>query len=328
MRTILKLLLLAVLVAAAWLAWALLYPVHPGGEKFVMLRPGWSTRHIAQELKDQGLIRSQYAFLAWHLWRPGLLKAGEYRFERPVSTIAVHQRLVRGDVFVHTVVVPEGFNMFDVANAIEAAGLGPREEFLKVARDPALISDLDPQARSLEGYLFPDTYKFMRTQTMVDLAAAMVKRFRETARDVGLNGDVHRVVTLASIIEKETGVPEERMLVASVYQNRLAAGIPLQADPSVIYAALVENRYRGSIYRSDLQHNSPYNTYKHAGLPPGPIANPGRASLEAAMRPAQTKYLYFVSDGSGSGRHRFARTLDEHVRNVVAYRRALGNASR
>jgi UPF0755 protein len=319
-----KLLFVLLLLAAAWLVWALVLPVRPEGTKFVLLRPGWSARHIAGELEAAGVIRSAPAFLVLHYVQPeGTLKAGEYRFDQPASALQVRDRLVRGDVFVHTVVIPEGYNIFDVAAAIEQAGLGSRQAFLEVAQSPALIHDLDPQASSLEGYLFPDTYAFTRTQSLQDMALAMVQRFRREARTLGLNEDVHRVVTLASIVEKETAVPGERPVVASVYYNRLARNMPLAADPSVIYAALLAGRYQGTIYQSDLQFDSPYNTYKHAGLPPGPIANPGRAALEAALHPAHTDYLYFVSDAQGH--HRFARTLQEHERNVAAYRRAAGS---
>ncbi len=310
------------LVAAVCVAWLLLVPVSPGGEKFVLLRPGWSSRHIAAELQNAGVIQSKWGFLLAHyLARPRSLKAGEYKFDRPANVLQVRDRIVRGDIYVHSVVIPEGFTMFDVAAAVEQAGLGSRTDFLNIARQQtALVSDLDPQAQSLEGYLFPDTYEFTRTQSLTDIAGIMVRRFRQEARVLGLNKDVHRIVTMASIVETETAVSDERPLVAGVYYNRLDHNIALNADPSVIYAALLAGRYHGRIYESDLQFDSPYNTYKHAGLPPGPIANPGRESLRAAMEPQATDYLYFVSNGQGG--HRFARTLEEHSRNVAAYRRA------
>ena len=314
---------LLLLAVAGWLAFGLLVPVTPHGQTFVMLRPGYSTRRIARELKSAGVIRSRHAFVLWHaLHRRPSLKAGEYLFEHDANVMQVHARLARGDVYVHTVVIPEGLNMFDIAKAIEAAGLGPADDFLKVATtDTALISDLAPQAASLEGYLFPNTYEFTRTQSMRDIAAAMVKQFRQVAGEIGLTEDVQKTVTLASIIEKETGVPEERPEVASVYANRLANRIPLQADPCVIYAEQLRGTYGGALHHDDMRFDSMYNTYRHAGLPPGPIANPGRSSLEAAMHPAQTKYLYFVSNGNGH--HRFASTLEEHNKNVAALRRAV-----
>ena len=255
------------------------------------------------------------------------LKAGEYKFDQPSSALEVWSRLVRGDVYARTVVVPEGFNMYDIAAAVEQAGLGPASDFLTAARsDIFLVRNLDPDAKSLEGYLFPDTYQFTRIDTAHDIAAAMVHRFRQEAQKIGLlgNADMHRVVTMASIVEKETADPRERSLVAGVYYNRLGRNMALAADPSVIYASLLAGRYRGTIYASDLQFDSPYNTYKFPGLPPGPIANPGVASLQAAMHPAHTEFLYFVSDNNGH--HRFARDLQEHARNVAAYRRSVAAA--
>jgi len=321
-RKLIVFVFLIVLAAGAWLAYGLLVPLSTGGQKFVLLRPGYSTRRVARELKNAGVIRSMGAFVLWHeLHRRPSLKAGEYLFEHGANAIDVHRRLARGDVYVHTVVIPEGFNMFEIAKAIEDSGLGKAEDFLKVTGDTALISDIAPKATSLEGYLFPNTYNFTRTQSMHDMAAAMVKEFRQVASQIGLAGKVEETVTLASIIEKETAVPDERAEVASVYQNRLAGGIPLQADPSVIYAELLGGTYGGALHHSDMQFDSAYNTYRHAGLPPGPIANPGKSSLAAALHPAQTKFYYFVSDGNGH--HRFAETLEAHNRNVAALRRAL-----
>ncbi|MGH9516809.1 MAG: endolytic transglycosylase MltG, partial [Terriglobales bacterium] len=205
---------------------------------------------------------------------------------------------------------------------MEAAGLGSRQDFLKAASsDTALISDIDPQAESLEGYLFPNTYEFTRAQSMHEMVAIMVKQFRRVAGEIGLTQDFHRNVTLASIIEKETSVPEERQEVASVYLNRLNDRVPLQADPSVIYAELLQGAYSGALHHDDMSFASAYNTYHHIGLPPGPIANPGKTSLQAAMYPADTKFLYFVSNGNGH--HNFSSTLEEHNRNVAALRRAV-----
>lgn len=324
MRTFLTLILLAVLGVGGWLAWALWAPVTPDGQKFVLLHQGYSTRRIAAELKSAGVIHSADAFVLWHYWRhQRTLKAGEYLFERPANAMQVHNRLARGDIYVHTVVIPEGFTIFDVAQAMQDAGLGTKEEFLKIAMsDTDLISDIAPDAKSLEGFLFPNTYEFTRTETPKDMIAMMVKQFRQVSHDLGLNTDVEKTVTMASIIEKETAVPEERPLVASVYYNRLNKRIALQADPSVIYAELLDGTYGGGLHHADMQVDSPYNTYRHAGLPPGPIGNPGKTSLEAAMHPAESQFFYFVSDGNGH--HRFAKDLEEHNRNVVLLRKAVG----
>lgn len=317
--------LLVVIAFGAWLAWAVFVPVTPRGQKFVLLRPGYSTRHIGNELKNAGVIRSSYGFLIWHYFHHGRsLKAGEYLFENAADLRNVHSRLARGDVYVHTVVVPEGFTIFDIAKAIEDSGLGSGQEFLNLAKSHAqLISDLDPQAHSLEGYLFPATYQFTRTQSLQDMIAIMVKQFRQEAATLGLapGMDVHRIVTMASIVEKETAAPEERPMVASVYYNRLSRGIALDADPSVIYAELLDGTYQGALHHDDMHVNSPYNTYRHPGLPPGPIANPGRSALEAAMHPVTSEYYYFVSNGNGH--HRFAKSLEEHNRNVAALRKVM-----
>jgi UPF0755 protein len=339
-RVIFTLFLLAILAVGGWLAWTLMQPVMPAGQTFVLLHPGYSTRRIATELQSAGVIRSADAFVVWHyLHHKRSLKAGEYLFDNSATSVDVHRRLVRGDVYFHTVVIPEGFNMFDIAQAIQNAGLGSSEDFLKVATsDTSLISDLAPDAKTLEGYLFPNTYEFTRMQTMEEMAAAMVKQFRLVAKEIGLTNDakitdvknsdlqnqandVQQTVTLASIIEKETAAPEERPLVASVYYNRMAKHGALQADPSVIYAELLQGTYSGALHHADMQFHSDYNTYTHAGLPPGPIGNPGKTSLEAAMHPADTDYFYFVSNGNGH--HRFAKNLEEHNKNVAAYRKAM-----
>jgi UPF0755 protein len=323
MRVVFTTLVLAALAIGGWLAWALLTPVIPHEQTFVLLHSGYSSRKIAAELKSAGVIRSATAFEIWHRLHPQRsLKAGEYLFEKTADSLEIHNRLVRGDVFVHTVVIPEGYNIFEIAEAIQNAGLGSSQDFLAVVTsDTSLISDLAPGATTLEGYLFPSTYEFMRTQTMEEMAATMVKQFRQVAREIGLTTNIEQTVTLASIVEKETAVPEERPEVASVYYNRMDKKIPLQADPSVIYAELLKGSYSGALHHADMEFPSAYNTYAHAGLPPGPIANPGRSSLAAAMHPAQTDYFYFVSDGNSH--HRFAHSLEEHNHNVALYRRAV-----
>jgi UPF0755 protein len=336
-RKIVWLILIAIVGAGGWFAWAVLSPIEPAAQTFVLLRPGYSTRRIAAELKGAGIIRSEQAFVLWHYAHPQRsLKAGEYLFDKPANILDIQKRLRRGDVYLHTVVVPEGYTLFDIARAIEAAGLGPADDFLKEAQsDTALISDIDPGGQSLEGYLFPETYEFSRMMTMHDMAATMVKQFRQVARQIGVipadpsagvpqgvpTRSPRDIVTMASIVEKETSVPEERPLVASVYFNRLVHNIALDADPSIIYAELLAGTYTGKLHHADMQFASPYNTYRHAGLPPGPIGNPGRSALEAALHPAQSDYYYFVADAQGH--HRFARTIAEHDKNVAAYRKAM-----
>ncbi len=356
MRKLAWFLFFAVVASGGWFAWAVLTPVEVSGQTFVMLRPGYTTHRIAAELKGAGLIRSEEAFVLLHyIHHSRSLKAGEYLFDKPANTIDIQNRLRRGDVYFHTVVVPEGYTMFDIAHAVEAAGLGSADAFVKIAQhDTELIADIAPGAHSLEGYLFPDTYEFSRMMTMHEMAAAMVKQFRQVAHQIGLTptatamaeggsphimvqltahespasgpgndppNELERTVIMASIVEKETSVPEERALVASVYYNRLEKKIALDADPSIIYAELLAGTYQGALHHTDMSFSSPYNTYRNAGLPPGPIGNPGRSALEAAMHPAQSDYFYFVADAQGH--HRFARTIEEHDKNVAAYRKAM-----
>lgn len=337
MRTLITLFLVAVLAAAGFAAFQVYVPLAPPpGQTFVMLRSGYSTRRIATELKKAGIIRSEVAFRLWHVVRPKpALKAGEYVFEAKATLPEVYGRIARGDIYFHVVTVPEGYTMFDIANAIEEAKLGSAADFLKIAQTQTqLISDLAPDAKSLDGYLFPNTYEFTRTQSLEEMAAAMVHQFRQVAVQIGLTSaapdgtgaasglDINKVVTMASIVEKETAAPEERARVASVYYNRLSHHMALDADPSIIYGELLQGTYSGALHHADMAVNSPYNTYRFAGLPPGPIGNPGRSALEAALHPENTSFLYFVSNGNGH--HRFAATLEEHNRNVAAYRRALG----
>jgi UPF0755 protein len=230
-----------------------------------------------------------------------------------------------GDVYLHAVVIPEGSDRFDMARILhQQMGVNP-EEFLRATEQGSLIHDVAPQATTLEGYLFPDTYRFPRGVAAASVVAAMLARFRHVV-DSRFPPDVHsqpeklhQVITLASLVEKETPASSERPMVAGVFAKRLEKGIPLQCDPTVIYAARLNHRPIGPILQSDLEFDSPYNTYRYAGLPPGPIASPGEASIRAALHPSQGDFLYFVSNNHGG--HIFSRTLAEHQRNVARYRR-------
>jgi UPF0755 protein len=240
-----------------------------------------------------------------------------------MSARQVADKIARGDVYVRPITFPEGLTIRQMAALYEAKGFGPAREFADAAKDRALISALDPDARDLEGYLFPDTYALPRKATAAQLVQRMVAAFMKAltpdlldkADARGLT--IRQLVTLASIVEKETGNKEERPLVAAVYANRLKIGMPLQCDPTVIYALDRAGRYDGNLTRENMQFDSPYNTYRYPGLPPGPIASPGRASLAAAASPADAAYLYFVSRNDGT--HAFAATLEEHNRNVQQY---------
>jgi len=321
-------LLLIAAVAAGLAGWAIFTPFGPTAETFVDIPSGSSTTHIARQLQASGIIRNQLAFDLWRWVRRGTLKAGEYRFDHPLPLTEVYERIARGEVYTVAVTVPEGATVFEVANRLEQAGISSRENFLKEQPQLAeLVADLDPQAKTLEGYLFPDTYKFPRRANALQIASAMVRRFRTMATEIGLKENVHNVVTLASLVERETALERERPLVASVFENRLAKRMPLMTDPSVIYGLEVRDQWRGAIYKSDLNRDTPYNTYLHAGLPPGPIANPGLPSLKAAMNPPETNYLYFVAAGANpQGKSLFSTTLEEHTKNVSGYRRAMKKA--
>ena len=321
-------LLLVLIVALGATAWLVVLPFGPATATFVEVAPGSSAVRIGRQLESAGVVRSRFAFYLVRWWKKGTLQAGEYRFDHPATVEEVYARIVRGDVYTVTVVVPEGATMFDIGTRLEQAGLGTRRQFLEEqAQQTGLIADLDPQAKSLEGYLFPDTYRFARKATTAQIAAAMVRQFRLAAQRLGLKENVHAVVTMASLVERETALDTERPLVASVFQNRLARKMPLMTDPAVIYGLELAGQWRGAIYQADLKRNTPYNTYLHAGLPPGPIANPGMRSLRAAMNPARTDYLYFVAAGANpQGQSLFSSTLEEHARGVAGYRNALKKA--
>lgn len=330
MRVVKRLLILVFVigVAAAGAAWMVYARVHEpfrgfeSPEQFVDIPPGTGAGGIGARLADAGVVRDANTFRValWITGRARALKAGEYRFDRPLSAVEVVDRLARGDVYKRLVTFREGLVISEMAAVFEERGFGPAAEFERAAKNRALIADIDPEARDLEGYLFPETYALPRGTSADELVAQMVGLFRKLYTD-GLQAEAARaglttrqVVTLASLVEKETARAEERPLVAAVYRNRMAVGMGMQADPTVIYALRQAGKYDGNLSKADLQFDSPYNTYRYAGLPPGPIASPGLASIEAALRPADVRHLYFVSRNDGS--HVFADTLAEHNRNV------------
>ena len=327
-RTFLVIVLLVLCAAGAAAGWFVFTPFGPTSETFVAIPPGSSTIHMGRQLQAAGIVRSSYAFDLMRWRKRGTLKAGTYRFDHPASVAEVYERIQHSDVYTIAVTVPEGSNIFDIAARLEEAGFGPRQDFLKVAvKQAETIADLDPQATSLEGYLFPDTYRLAPKTPAAQIAATMVRRFRLAAAQLGLKGNVHAVVTMASLVERETAVDGERAVVAGVFENRMAKDMPLMTDPSVIYGLELSRLWRGQLYETELKHDTPYNTYVHPGLPPGPIANPGMRSLRAAMEPAKTDYLYFVAGGANpQGHSLFASTIEEHNRNVAGYRHAMKKA--
>jgi UPF0755 protein len=327
MGVVLVVALLAAGLASWWMSQRLVTPYQGFAAEgvFVEIQPGATLGGITRQLVEAGVVPDEMTFrLAARL--EGVtrrLQAGEYRFAGAATPREVVRRIAAGDVYTRPVTFPEGLTIEQLADVFARAGLGSRDEFVEAAGNAALIAHLDPDAVDLEGYLFPDTYPFARRTTAGDVVRAMVAGFerafdadlRAAAQAAGLT--VRDVVTLASLIEKETAAADERVLVSAVYHNRLRIGMPLQCDPTVIYALMRAGRWDGNIRRQDLQFDSPYNTYRHAGLPPGPIAGVGRASLVAALTPADVKYLYFVSRNDGT--HVFASTLAEHNRNVARW---------
>jgi UPF0755 protein len=329
-RVLLGLLILVVVALAAGSLIIILkseepYKGYDGAEAFVEVPAGASPNAIGRRLADAGVVRDLATF-RYALARSGQarrLKAGEYRFDRPLRASEVIDMLARGAVYLRPVTFREGLSIKQMAAIYEQAGFGKAAEFTAAASNASLVAELDPDARDLEGYLFPSTYSLPRQSTAAQLVEQMVAAFRQAltpdlkARAGARGLSIRELVTLASIVEKETGKPEERATVAAVYSNRLRIGMGLQCDPTVIYALERAGRYDGNLTREDLRFDSPYNTYRYAGLPPGPIASPGRASLEAAAAPADVPFIYFVSRNDGS--HAFASTLDEHNRNVFEY---------
>ena len=330
MKKLLRLLLLLLLVAAgaaAFMYWRINQPFrgYQSAEQFVEVPQGAGSLTIGDRLADAGVMRdrSTYRVALWMAGKGRHLKAGEDRFDRVMTPFEVIDKIARGDVYVVHVTFPEGLTIAEMAQIFEAHGLGSAASFIQAAKDPAAIRALDPAATDLEGYLFPDTYALPRRTDAATLVHQMVSGFERVftpalrAAAAARNLTVRQAVTLASIVEKETARPDERPLVAAVYSTRLRIGMPMQCDPTVIYALLRAGTYNGNLRRDDLAFDSPYNTYRYPGLPPGPIASPGRGSLEAAVHPADADYLYFVSRNDGT--HMFARTLDEHNRNVQKY---------
>jgi UPF0755 protein len=331
-----RLVLLAALALAVELAWhhETRYPLRSAAAPplALMIPPGSSVEAIGRQLQGLGLVRHPLVFRALVMLRGAgaRLKAGSYELAGPLSLEQIVELLVRGDVVRNDVTFPEGRNLEEMAGLAAEHGL-EREAFLAAARDPGPIRDLDPEARDLEGYLFPDTYDVpQRADAAPALVARMVGRFREVMlpqRDLlaasGLG--LRQAVTLASLVELETALPEERPRIAAVFLNRLKKGMRLQTDPTVIYAMRKAGRWNGNIRKQDLDLDSPYNTYRTAGLPPGPIASPGRESLLAVLQPAPVRDLYFVSRNDGS--HEFSETLAQHERAVGRYQRR-GSGSR
>jgi UPF0755 protein len=325
------LLVLLIVAGAAYLAWyhETRWPVRSASDppQSLFVEPGAGILEIGRQLHALGLVRHPEIFRALVVWRDdaGKLRAGEYAFEGEMSLEQIVDKMVRGDVVHHVVTFPEGTALDEMARLVAPQGIPPAA-FLEAARNGALVKDLDPEARDLEGYLFPDTYEVepRRPAAAAALVKRMIRRFREVvgpmAEMVRASGrSLREVVTLASLVELETARKEERPHIAAVFLNRLRRRMPLQTDPTVIYALRQAGTYDGNIRKDDLDVDSPYNTYRYPGLPPGPIACPGREAMRAVLEPLASEDLYFVSRNDGS--HQFSRTLAEHERAVDLYQR-------
>ena len=340
MKSLAKLFLLFVMVGAcagayAWYSIEKPFGTYSAEGVFVDVPRGASSRSVARLLQKSGVIRNAIVFELYTRRHPRrTLQAGEYFFNHPVTGKDVFWTLANGNVYQRPFTVREGETMFEIARELEDGKFLAAAEFLAAANNPEIINDLAPHAKTLEGFLFPATYQLPRHPVANELAAEMTQKFREEWSKIAVpgpnqtdgTGEAHgrpllSTITLASLVERETPKPDERPLVAGIFENRLKKGMLLQCDPTVIYALEQEGRYNGTLSLKDLHEDSPYNTYVHGGLPPGPIGNPGEISLRAALAPAETPYLYFVANTQGG--HFFGATLAEHNRNVSRYHRLL-----
>ena len=336
-KLFLFLIVVAAIGGAVWLRSEINTPYqHDAANKIITIEPGASSSEIISKLYDEGVLEYEWPMRIWLRIFPDSrrFKAGEYEFKSPISPREVIDQLVRGSVATRHFTIPEGFNQFDIARLL--AGLKLKEpapdrpeDLHPLFKNTSLIADLDPQATTLEGYLFPDTYDYTANAKRAQLVEVMVRRFREVyapemqTRAEEMKMNTRQAVTMASLIEKEAKLDSERELISSVFHRRLNLKMQLACDPTVIYAAILAGNYRGKIYKSDLDRNSPYNTYKRVGLPPGPIASPGKRSLQAALNPAQTDYLYFVVDAQkNDGSHKFSASSADHDKAVKTLRQS------
>jgi UPF0755 protein len=331
-KIIKRLLFAVILLILLWVSWFSYEisssPKRPSEAVTFEVKMGETVKDIAQNLEDQDLIRADWVFvLGYRLFFSGQsLKAGEYTIQLPISAKNILFILTEGKVKLYPVTIPEGLTRRETAQHLESSLYIDSSEFLKVSSDIGLIADLFPEGNNLEGFLFPETYSFPKGTDAETVAAAMIDQFRKVfdatwtkrASEIGMT--IGEVVVLASLIEKETSHPEERSLISGVFHNRLRIGMKLDCDPTIIYVLKEEGRFKDRLRTNDLKLDTPYNTYLYGGLPPGPIANPGKGSLEAALYPEEVDFLYFVSKNDGS--HHFSRSFREHQNAVNKYQRS------
>jgi UPF0755 protein len=292
--------------------------------KFVYIEPGRNLTQISQRLYDEEIISNKWFFKAIITLsgKANRIMAGEYYFHRGSSLLTTYNKLIKGEVYLHKLLIPEGADLMDIAEIFQENSICSKDEFFILASNVEQITDIAPTPKDLEGFLFPDTYYYARGAKASDIFRKMTEKFYEVFNSLIINSNSEHnleIIILASLIEKETSIPEEKPLIASVFLNRLKKNIPLQCDPTIIYALKSENNYDGNLKRIHLKLNSPYNTYIHPGLPPGPICNPGVQSIQAALNPLKTDYLYFVSKNDGA--HYFSRSLREHNQAVAKYQK-------
>ena len=331
LKIIKRVLFVFILLVLFWVSWFSFEfsfsPKHSSEVVTFEVKTGETVKDIAQNLEDQGLIRADWAFvLGYRLFYSGQsLKAGEYTIQLPISTKNILFILTEGKVKLYPVTIPEGLTRRETAKHLQGTLSIDSAEFLKVSDDISLISDLDPEAKNLEGYLFPETYSFPKEPDADEVGTTMIAQFRKifdeiwTKRADEIGMTIREIVILASLIEKETSRAEERSLISGVFHNRIRIGMKLDCDPTIIYVLKEEGRFKDRLRTKDLKLDTPYNTYLYGGLPPGPIANPGKDSLEAALYPSEVDYLYFVSKNDGS--HHFSRSFREHQNAVNKYQR-------
>lgn len=302
-------------------------PKIPSQEIIFEVEKGKGAKAIAQSLRKREVLKQELPFLLTYnlFFFPKSLKAGEYAFSLPVSAKEVLSALSEGKVYLRPLTIPEGLTGKEISELLSSFDFVRDENFLEAFSRTESISSLDQEAHNLEGYLFPETYFFPKGTPSEKIILTMVSQFKENfreewqrrAQEIGMT--TRQLVILASLIEKETFIPEEKKLVSSVFHNRLKRGMKLDCDPTIIYVLKQEGRFKDRLRTRDLKYDTPYNTYLYPGLPPGPICNPGRESLEAALYPAEEDFLYFVSKNDGS--HQFSRTFKEHQRAVIKYQK-------
>jgi len=331
LKMIKRLLLVAailILSLSGWFAFEYLkIPKRPKGKILHEIKKGEGANSLAEHLKEEGIIQNKTAFLYGHFFffSKKTIKAGEYVFNLPLSVQKILQIITEGKILLHAVTIPEGLTRVEIAGHLESLGFIAHEDFLNASENTEAVSFIDPDACNLEGYLFPETYFFPKGVTAEKIASSMTAQFKLTfteewtKRTEEIGFTVREIIILASLIEKETSLPDERPLVSAVFHNRLKKRMKLDCDPTIIYALKQDGQFKDRLHTKDMQLDSPYNTYLYGGLPPGPIANPGKESIAAALYPADKDFLFFVAKNDGS--HHFSRSFREHQNAVNTFQR-------